>query len=161
MTYEAMDLTRAERMLSMSYEPGDVLRFNCKSYPFKTGTTLTVVGQAGRDIVVRNESGREILFSPRDHGQKLTVGTAEQIQIAPGELRRFTQNQKTNGIANGDRGRVLGIEGTKATIRFPIPDVLSISIWRPRIRVFDTVIARLAIARKGDGSKPCLVAHAP
>lgn len=117
-TFERMDLTKIEMKNASNYEIGQFLRINIadKKDGFKKGAFLEIVGKQGHDqILVKQTNSDEIkVFSPSKTGHRVSLGTCEKIEIAIGELIRFTAKMETLGIANGDRGRVISIDREKS-----------------------------------------------
>jgi hypothetical protein len=94
----AVDTSEAERGLTTSYRPGDVLQFHQNVKGYAKGERLTVTDPAA---------------VPVEHAGKFTVYRPEAIKLAKGDVLRFTAPVKTKDgrttLRNGTLRTVAGI----------------------------------------------------
>lgn len=110
--FERLDLTRAEAKLADVYQEGQTVRFNSAAAGFRKGEACEVASanQVTGTIVLRRKDGQELPFTPGRDGHAVSVGVEERINLAAGDLVRFTGAIEKLGILNGDRAKVLAID---------------------------------------------------
>jgi hypothetical protein len=112
-SFEARSLSRAEALSLTSYNDGDSIRFRAAAGVFKKGEAVTVLGHDPlREgwLLVRRSDGMTVGYHPEQHSEAVTLGRIEKIEIANGEIVRFTDTNRDAGYKNGDRGRVVGVD---------------------------------------------------
>lgn len=116
--FERLDLTRAESKLAAVYQAGQTVRFNSAAGGFRKGESCEVVSanQVTGTITLRRKDGQEAPFIPSRDGQAVSLGVEERISLASGDLVRFTGAIEKLGIKNGDRAKVLSIDGKEKTM---------------------------------------------
>lgn len=118
-SFERGNFSKAELMLSSTYEIGDTIKFNIGNKPFKKEEGVEVVGKEGRILIVertfREKGGvrkERIHFDPRRQSAGISLGNEERIVLCAGERVRFTA-AIGKSISNGDRGVVTEIDRIK------------------------------------------------
>lgn len=112
-TLNRVDSTDAERRYAPSYKQGMIIQPE-KDYK-RAGLVrgeLYVVDQAlpGNVLVVKDRSGNRFEFNPRQ-ATKLSVYKLEKPELAVGDLIRINRQDPKLDLTNGDRMRVVSIEG--------------------------------------------------
>lgn len=112
-TLNRVDSTDAERRYAPSYKQGMIIQPE-KDYK-RAGLVrgeLYVVDQAlpGNVLVVKDRSGNRYEFNPRQ-ATKLSVYKLEKPELSVGDLIRINRQDPKLDLTNGDRMRVVSIEG--------------------------------------------------
>lgn len=117
-------VTRAEARDPLSYDKGDVVRFD-RDYADKgvaRGEAFRVEGvdPAKAAVALRSEDGREVDWRLRQWGVgKVQVFEAQRLELRAGDSIRFTRNDREAGRVNGARVEVTAVdaEARTATVR--------------------------------------------
>lgn len=107
LTLRSKNLTNAEALRTVSYQPGDVVRAerDYKSLGLSRGDLATVLDGPAGVVMLERTGGARLQWRPVNH-RHFTVYTQSKQEFAVGDLVRFTQNDYTNGVFNGDRATV-------------------------------------------------------
>lgn len=117
---EPVDMTRAELKSAQSYDIGQII-VPQRSYgtQLRKGEQLRVVGferQAGHDcLCVQREDGAAACLDP-SRQSVLRVYRSDIVDMAPGDRVRVTANDPALGMRNGERFRVVAVDGNTLTI---------------------------------------------
>lgn len=108
---EGRDLTRAQVQSSLSYALGDIVEAlrNYDSIGLRRGDTAEVVETAPGCITLRRQDGQQVQWRPTAMPH-VAVHRAEQREVAVGDRIRFTANDYSVGVVNGQTGRVESID---------------------------------------------------
>lgn len=113
--------TRAMIKESQYYEPGQIVRFgrDYKAIAAAKGEYMTVAAKApGGVVILEKDDGTTIAWEPRKHNS-VEVYAAEQRGLVEGDLIRLTRNEGL--LKNGEVARIVGIEGSVATLEMTSP----------------------------------------
>jgi conjugative relaxase-like TrwC/TraI family protein len=108
-------LTRAEARDPLSYDRGDLVRFN-RDYAGKgvaRGEAFRVesVEPAKAAIALRSEDGREVDWRLRQWGAgEVQIFEPKPLELKTGDRIRFTRNDRKAGRVNGARAQVTAID---------------------------------------------------
>lgn len=122
------DLTLTQSKMSQSYQPGDVVQA-MKSYKglgLERGDIAVVQGvQPGR-IRLEKQDGSLVDWRPAIE-TNVSAFRAESREFAIGDKVRFTQNDYSLGVANGDRATVSRIDSGRLTLAMENGNPVSLS----------------------------------
>jgi conjugative relaxase-like TrwC/TraI family protein len=110
-TLSSKNLSQAQALRTVSYEPGDVVRADrdYKTLGLEKGEFARVLeGRAGVVTLERGD-GHKVEWRPVNQ-QHLSAFTEHQRELAVGDRVRFTQNDHKAGIVNGERATVASID---------------------------------------------------
>jgi conjugative relaxase-like TrwC/TraI family protein len=110
-TLASKDLTQAERLRTVSYQAGDVVRTDrdYASLGMRRGEFAKVVeGRAGVVTLERGD-GQRVEWRPVQQPHVVAF-TEQRRELAAGDVVRFTHNDHRAGIVNGERAVVAAIE---------------------------------------------------
>jgi conjugative relaxase-like TrwC/TraI family protein len=115
------DLTREELAYAHSFRPGDIVVFHktYRSAPIIKGEKYEVVStDKDRNLLtLKDRDGRESTLDPRRLTRK-NAYAQEDLEIATGELMKWTKNDHGAGRRNGQEFRVTKIEEGRAEIQY-------------------------------------------
>ncbi len=118
-------LTRAEARDPLSYDKGDVVRFN-RDYADKgvaRGEAYRVesIDPAKAAIALKSEDGREVDWRLRQWGAgHAQAFSAQPIDLKTGDSIRFTRNDREAGRINGGRAEVIAVDQQARTATIQI-----------------------------------------
>jgi conjugative relaxase-like TrwC/TraI family protein len=122
-TLSGKDLTEAQRLRTVSYQAGDVVRAD-RDYPslgMERGAFARVVeGRAGV-VTLERADGKRVEWRPVQQPH-LTAFTAQSRELAVGDVVRFTHNDHRAGIVNGERAVVAEIDVKKGHVLLDTAD---------------------------------------
>ena len=110
---EKRDLTRAQIQSSLSYSRGDVVEAlrHYDSIGMRRGDAAKVVSAFPGCITLQRSDGKEVKWRPTAMPH-VAVHTEEQREFAVGDRLRFTANDYSVGVVNGQTGTVQTIDAT-------------------------------------------------
>lgn len=117
------DLTEAQRLRTVSYEAGDVVRADrdYKTLGLERGDFARVVDGRAGVVTLEREDGQRVEWRPVNQPH-LVAFTEQPRELAPGDVVRFTHNDHRNGIVNGERATVASIDLEQGRIVLDKPD---------------------------------------
>lgn len=131
---EGRDLTRAQVQSSLSYAPGDIVEAlrHYDSIGLRRGDTAEVVETAPACITLRRQDGQTVQWRPTAMPH-VAVHRAEQRQVAVGDRIRFTANDYSLGVVNGQTGTVESIDlvAQELTVNLGTERTLTLDMNRP------------------------------
>jgi conjugative relaxase-like TrwC/TraI family protein len=116
-TLSGKDLTQAQRLRTVNYQAGDVVRADrdYRTLGLQRGEFAHVVdGRAGVVTLERND-GQRVEWRPVQQPH-VTAFTEQRRELAAGDVVRFTHNDHRAGIVNGERAVVVGIDTEQGRI---------------------------------------------
>lgn len=116
-TLSGKDLTQAERLRTVSYQAGDVVRADRDyvSLGMERGTFARVVeGRAGVVTLERGD-GQRVEWRPVQQPH-VTAFTEQRRELSAGDVVRFTHNDHRAGIVNGERATVASIDAERVVL---------------------------------------------
>lgn len=111
------DMTQAQALCTTSYQAGDIVKADkdYKSLGLSRGEMAQVVeGRAGIISLERND-GTKVEWRPTSQ-PNMSVYNKRDGELSKGDLIRFTENNYRNGIINGDRAMVVGLDKHQITV---------------------------------------------
>jgi hypothetical protein len=107
--FDPLAWTLAQKQLVNHYEPGQQLRFVKRTAQFKAGESVEVVGQRGKQLLVRRNSDAGMgagtaCFSPSRAPSSFEVGQRRELAVAAGDWLLLRANAP--GFVNGERVQV-------------------------------------------------------
>ena len=130
-TLHARDLSREELGDVVRLQTGDVLIFHkqAKENGIAKGEMCTILSTDAKlnTLTLRSDDGPEIIFNPRKHQASFTAYKAKETEVCVGEKMRWTKNDKTLGVRNGEDGVLESIEGNALHIKSPTGKITKIS----------------------------------
>lgn len=102
------DLSEAQSLRSVSYQPGDVVRAdkNYKTLGMERGDMAHVVEGRPGVVTLKRADGARVEWHPVNQ-LNMSAYTEGQRELAAGDLVRFTENNHQQGIVNGERATVV------------------------------------------------------
>lgn len=111
------DFHQVDKTQVSSYEVNDYIRFNNrdKRSGIEMGTyaRVIVVDPDSHRLILRLNDGKEIYWAPKNLKQEsdIEIYRAEQREWLQNEVVIFKRNNEPEGIYNGDKAKILKIEG--------------------------------------------------
>lgn len=107
-TLTRKDLSEAQALRSVSYQPGDVVRAdkNYKALGMERGDMARVVEGRPGVVTLERADGARVEWRPVNQPH-MSAYTQGQRELAAGDLVRFTENNHQRGIVNGERATVV------------------------------------------------------
>ncbi len=111
---ERKNLTKAQLKEIRSYNVGNIIQAerNYSSLGLKKGELAKIHTLRDAYIILQKPDGSFTKWKPHQKN-KLSVHHSHKKEISPGELVRITQNDRQNGLTNGDRAKVIGVDENK------------------------------------------------
>ncbi|WP_298924536.1 MobF family relaxase [uncultured Ramlibacter sp.] len=117
---ERRDLTRAQAQSSLSYSPGDLVQAerHYQSIGLMRGDLARVVAAEPGCVTLERADGVKVYWRPTTMSN-VTAYVEVERELAVGDLVRFTKNDYSQGIVNGQRGQVesVGFETREIHVR--------------------------------------------
>jgi conjugative relaxase-like TrwC/TraI family protein len=122
-TLGSKDLTEAQKLRTVSYQAGDVVRADrdYKALGLERGDFARVVDGRAGVVTLERADGQRVEWRPVNQPH-LTAFTEQQRELAAGDVVRFTHNDHRNGIVNGERATVASIDIEQGRIVLDKPD---------------------------------------
>jgi ATP-dependent exoDNAse (exonuclease V) alpha subunit len=131
------DMTRAQMQSSLSHSPGDIVEAlrHYDSLGMRRGDTATVDGTAPGCITLRRDDGEQVAWRPTAMPH-VAVHTVEEREFAVGDRLRFTANDYSVGVVNGQTGTVECIDAASRlmTVRVGADKAMTLNLDH-RLRV--------------------------
>lgn len=131
---EGRDLTRAQVQSSLNYTAGDVIEVlrHYDSLGLRRGDTAEVVRAETGCITLRRKDGELVKWRPTAMPH-VAVHRLEERELAVGDLVRFTANDYTRGVVNGQTGTVESVDGAggRLELRVDAGQVLVLDLKQP------------------------------
>lgn len=110
-TLSSKDLTEAQRLRTVSYQAGDVVRADrdYKQLGLERGDFARVVDGRAGVVTLERTDGQRVEWRPVNQPH-LVAFTEQRRELAAGDVVRFTHNDHRNGIVNGERATVASID---------------------------------------------------
>jgi conjugative relaxase-like TrwC/TraI family protein len=135
--------TKAELKTAASYRPGDVVRFT-RGYVAnsiaKNSYWRVVNVQIGLGIIeLEGDSGRRITWNPAVRGGRVQAYRSSEATLSVGDQIRWTLNDRSMGVVNGMRGRVVavGLAQNNATVELTSGTRISLDLSDRRSHHWD------------------------
>ncbi|TVQ40379.1 MAG: conjugative relaxase, partial [Geminicoccaceae bacterium] len=134
---DAKGLTIAEKKQAMNYTAGDVvqfqrdLRFGGQTLPRGTPVTVIGVSQSDGTVTLAAAGGQPLNWSPKQKGARSAeVFTQKSTDLREGDRIVWTRNDRQQGLANGDTGRIAGLDAASrsATVAFDNGKTLQLTL---------------------------------
>jgi conjugative relaxase-like TrwC/TraI family protein len=122
-TLGSKDLTEAQKLRTVSYQAGDVVRADrdYKALGLERGDFARVVDGRAGVVTLERADGQRVEWRPVNQPH-LSAFTEQQRELAAGDVVRFTHNDHRNGIVNGERATVASIDVEQGRIVLDKPD---------------------------------------
>jgi conjugative relaxase-like TrwC/TraI family protein len=122
-TLGSKDLTEAQRLRTVSYQAGDVVRADrdYKQLGLERGNFARVVDGCAGVVTLERADGQRVEWRPVNQPH-LVAFTEQQRELAAGDVVRFTHNDHRAGIVNGERATVASIDTEQGRIVLDKPD---------------------------------------
>jgi len=122
-TLGSKDLTEAQKLRTVSYQAGDVVRADrdYKALGLERGDFARVVDGRAGVVTLERADGQRVEWRPVNQPH-LSAFTEQQRELAAGDVVRFTHNDHRNGIVNGERATVASIDIEQGRIVLDKPD---------------------------------------
>lgn len=131
---EGRDLTRAQVQSSLSYAAGDVVEAlrHYDSLGLRRGDTAEVVQAEPGCITLRRQDGELVQWRPTAMPY-VAVHRLEERELAVGDRVRFTANDYTRGVVNGQTGTVEAVDKAagRLELRVDAGQVLTLDLKQP------------------------------
>jgi len=110
------DLTTIEKTKALSYEPGDVVRFQ-RGYGANSNPSVqkdeelvvTAVDQEAGKVTLRNARDQDVIWRP-DKWSKVESYQSKPRELAIGETVTFTRTDKDLGVRNGQTAKLVNFQ---------------------------------------------------
>ncbi|HCU24490.1 MAG TPA: hypothetical protein DF383_05685 [Deltaproteobacteria bacterium] len=111
---EARDMTKAQLKEIRNYRPGDFVQMerSYRSLGLKNGELCAVHEIKPSYILLKKADGSLLRWRPQ-RKSRVSVYQARKRELAWGETLRLTKNDREQGLTNGDRAKVIGIDKDK------------------------------------------------
>lgn len=108
---EKKDLTRPQLKDIRNYQPGDVIESEkvYRSLGLNKGETARIKAIKRSYIVLERENGSTLRWKPQSHA-RVSVYETKQAEFSSGDLVRISKNDHSQGLVNGDRGKIIEID---------------------------------------------------
>ena len=122
-TLSGKDLTEAQKLRTVSYQAGDVVRADrdYKTLGLERGDFARVVDGRAGVVTLERADGQRVEWRPVNQPH-LVAFTEQQRELAAGDVVRFTHNDHRAGIVNGERATVASIDVEQGRIVLDKPD---------------------------------------
>ncbi len=122
-TLGSKDLTEAQKLRTVSYQTGDVVRADrdYKQLGLGRGEFARVVDGRAGVVTLERADGQRVEWRPVNQPH-LVAFTEQQRELAAGDVVRFTHNDHRNGVVNGERATVASIDVEQGRIVLDKPD---------------------------------------
>jgi conjugative relaxase-like TrwC/TraI family protein len=122
-TLSGKDLTEAQRLRTVSYQAGDVVRADrdYKTLGLARGDFARVADGRAGVVTLERADGRHVEWRPVNQPH-LVAFTEQPRELAAGDVVRFTHNDHRAGIVNGERATVASIDIEQGCIVLDKPD---------------------------------------
>ncbi len=122
-TLSGKDLTEAQRLRTVSYQAGDMVRADrdYKQLGLERGDFARVVDGRAGVVTLERADGQRVEWRPVNQ-PRLVAFTEQQRELAAGDVVRFTHNDHRAGIVNGERATVASIDTEQGRIVLDKPD---------------------------------------
>lgn len=114
---EGRDLTEAQTRTARSYQPGEVVQAE-RHYPslgLERGDLARVLDVAKSTVTLERIDGEQVIWTPREQ-PNFTAYTEQERELAVGDKLRFTKNDHSREIVNGETGVVTLIDAEHSRI---------------------------------------------
>ena len=110
-TLGSKDLTEAQKLRTVSYQTGDVVRADrdYKQLGLGRGEFARVVDGRAGVVTLERADGQRVEWRPVNQPH-LVAFTEQRRELAAGDVVRFTHNDHRAGIVNGERATVASID---------------------------------------------------
>lgn len=116
-TLASKNLTEAQALRSVSYQVGDVLRAerDYKSLGLSRGEFARVVDGPAGVVTLQRADGQRVAWRPVAQPH-LTAFSEQSRELSVGDVVRFTHNEHRQGLVNGERAVVAGIDASQGRL---------------------------------------------
>ncbi len=110
-TLERKNLTQAQIKQIKNYRVGDFMKphRDYKSLGLKKGELAQIKEIKALYIVIEKPDGSVAKWKPHQKN-KVSVYASQVKEMSPGESVRITENDRKQGLVNGERGKIIGID---------------------------------------------------
>ncbi|MGK7905851.1 MAG: MobF family relaxase [Synechococcus sp.] len=152
---EARDLTEVQMRYVHHFAEGDVVMplYRNVRQGLEKGAFFEVVGKEGDRLVLRAEDGSQRIV---DVQFKKVVFARRAIEIAPGDVLRWTKNNRELERRNGQQFWVESIEGNEARVQYADGRFEAIDLSRPQH--LDYALVSTTYAAQGKTAERALIA---
>ncbi|MGK7913151.1 MAG: AAA family ATPase [Synechococcus sp.] len=152
---EARDLTEVQTRYAHHFAEGDVVMplYRNVRRDLEKGAFYEVVGKEGDRLGLRAEDGSQRIV---DAHFKKAMFARKAIEIAPGDILRWTKNDRELGRRNGQQFWVESIEGNIARVQYADGRFEAIDLSRPQH--LDYALVSTTYAAQGKTAERALIA---
>lgn len=134
---DARGLTIGEKKQAMNYAAGDVvqfqrdLRFGGEILPRGAPVTVIGVSQSDGTVTLATAGGQHLAWRPKQKGARSAEVFAQtSTDLRAGDRIVWTRNDRHQGLANGDTGRIAGLDAASrsATVAFDNGKTLQLTL---------------------------------
>ena len=136
----SLGMTRAEKGDVRNYREGDTVVFHqdLVNYRLKKDEILTVTGIDHDRVMLLHPDGKPRGIRPAGSIRyRLDVYETRPIEIRAGDRIRWTRNDRTRSLINGERAEVTGIDKNRVRFRQADGRALSLRVDDPQLRHID------------------------
>jgi len=133
-TLTRKDLTCAQARMSLSYQPGDVIeaRKPYESLGIQRGDLVRVVEGSAGIVTLERGDGQQVQWRPAVQTNMMAYREASR-ELSVGDQVRFTANDHTREVVNGERATVISIDFELQTVTLQKAGVgdITLDVSRP------------------------------
>lgn len=128
-TLARKDLSEAQALRSVSYQPGDVVRADrdYKTLGMSRGDMARVVEGRPGVVTLERMDGARVEWRPVNQ-PNMSAYSEAQRELAQGDAIRFTENDYRRGIVNGERATVMAHDSVNQVLTVEKPDGTRITL---------------------------------
>ena len=130
----AKDLTKAETNYHLSFEIGDLVKFNhaIKRLAINKGDLLVVTGHNDNQVLLVDQNGNKVSWDPVKFAANFKSGVEIYNQsdrnIMVGDIIRWTRNDEERGIINSETAEVFKVDLNVVTVKLNDGQLLSLDL---------------------------------
>lgn len=152
------DLTQAQARMSLSYQPGDVIeaRRPYESLGLQRGELARVVTSGAGKVMLERADGNHVQWMPAVQ-HNMTAYREHARELSIGEHVRFTSNDYTKGLVNGDLAVVVAIDQERQMIELKKADGIVIALDSTKSMHLDYAYCSTVHAAQGQTAERVLI----
>lgn len=130
----AKDLTKPETNYHLSFEAGDLVKFNhaIKRLAINKGDLLVVTGHNDKQVLLLDQNGNQVSWDPVRFAANFKNGVEiynqSERSIMVGDVIRWKRNDEERGIVNSETAEVFKVAASVATIKLNNGKLLSLDL---------------------------------
>ena len=135
-----LGMTRAEKGDVRNYRDGDLVLFNqdLVNYRVRKDDVLTVSGIQNNSVVLAHSDGKPRRIRPAGGVRyRLEVYETREIELRAGDRIRWTRNDNTRSLINGEKAEITEIAGNRVRLDLEDGRTVSLRADDPQLRHID------------------------